>query len=58
MKLLALCSSLDLRRPYSSTPAWWQLLKGLYEIGVEVLATTYQGEAIESPWWTSVPNPC
>ena len=58
MKLLALCSSLDLRRPYSSTPAWWQLLKGLYEIGVEVLATTYQGEALESPWWTSIPNPC
>lgn len=58
MKILVLCSSLDLRQPYSSTPAWWQLLKGLYEIGVEVLATTYQGEALESLWWTSVPNPC
>jgi glycosyl transferase family 1 len=58
MKILAICSSLDLRQPYSSTPAWWQLLKGLYEIGVEVLATTYQGEAIESLWWTGVANPC
>lgn len=58
MKLLVLCSSLDLRQPYSSTPAWWQLLKGLYELGVEILATTYQGEAVESLWWTSVPNPC
>ncbi len=58
MKILALCSSLDLRYPYSSTPAWWQLLKGLYESGVEVLATTYQGEALESLWWASIPNPC
>lgn len=58
MKILAICSSLDLRQPFSSTPAWWQLLKGLYEIGVEVLATTYQGDALESLWWTSIPNPC
>ena len=58
MKILVICSSLDLRQPYSSTPAWWQLLKGLYEIGVDVLATTYQGEALESLWWTSIPNPC
>jgi hypothetical protein len=57
MKLLFVCSSLDLTQPFSATPAWWQLLKGLYEIGVEVLATTYQGPAIESLWWQSVPNP-
>ena len=30
MKLLVLVSSLDLRQPFSATPAWWQLLKGLY----------------------------
>ena len=57
MKLLVLASSLDLRRPFSATPAWWQLLKGLYEVGVEVIATPYQGAAIESLWWRSEPNP-
>ncbi|HVU10392.1 MAG TPA: glycosyltransferase [Phototrophicaceae bacterium] len=57
MKLLFLVSSLDLTQPFSATPAWWQLLKGLYEIGVEVIATPYQGPAIESLWWRAAPNP-
>ena len=57
MKLLFLVSSLDLTQPFSATPAWWQLMKGLYEIGVEVIATPYQGPAIESLWWRAAPNP-
>jgi len=57
MKLLFITSSLDLTQPFSATPAWWQLLKGLYEIGVEVVATTYQGPAIETLWWRALPNP-
>jgi glycosyltransferase involved in cell wall biosynthesis len=57
MKLLIVCSSLDLTQPFSATPAWWQLLKGLYEIGVEVIATPYQGPALESLWWRAEPNP-
>jgi glycosyltransferase involved in cell wall biosynthesis len=57
MKLLILVSSLDLTQPFSATPAWWQLLKGLYEEGVEVLAAPYQGPAVESLWWRAVPNP-
>ncbi len=58
MKLLAICSALDLKYRYGCIPAWWQLLKGLYELGVDVIATAYQGEAIESPWWRVYPNPC
>src|SRR6266567_4261460 len=57
MKLLIVASSLDLTQPFSATPSWWQLLKGLYEVGVDVLATTYQGPAIESLWWRALPNP-
>jgi hypothetical protein len=57
MKLLVIVSSLDLTQPFSATPAWWQLLKGLYEIGVNVIATPYQGPAIETPWWQAAPNP-
>lgn len=57
MKLLFVVSSLDLTEPFSATPSWWQLLKGLYEIGVEVIATPYQGPAIESLWWRAEPNP-
>ncbi|MBI5789487.1 MAG: glycosyltransferase [Candidatus Schekmanbacteria bacterium] len=58
MKILAVLSALDLKYRYGCTPAWWQLLKGLYENGVEVIATTYQGETVESPWWRVYPNPC
>lgn len=57
MKILVVVSSLDLTQPFSATPAWWQLLKGLYEIGVEVIATPYQGPAIESLWWRTERNP-
>ena len=57
MKLLFLVSSLDLTQPFSATPAWWQLFKGLYEAGVDVLAAPYQGPAVESLWWRAVPNP-
>ena len=57
MKLLIIPASLDLTQPFSATPAWWQLLKALYEIGVDVIATPYQGPAIESLWWRAEPNP-
>jgi glycosyltransferase involved in cell wall biosynthesis len=57
MKLLFLVSSLDLTKPFSATPAWWQLMKGLYEIGVEVIATPYEGPAVETLWWRAKPNP-
>ena len=58
MKILAICSALDLRLPYSCTPAWWQLLQALTKIGVEVVATPYAGAAMDTPWWTVYPNPC
>ena len=32
-------------------------MKALYEVGVEVIATPYQGPAIESLWWRAEPNP-
>ena len=57
MKLLIVVSSLDLTQPFSATPAFWQLMKALYEVGVEVVATPYQGPAIESLWWRAEPNP-
>lgn len=57
MKLIVVAASLDLTQPFSATPAWWQLLKAFYEIGVEVIATPYQGPAIESLWWRAAPNP-
>jgi glycosyltransferase involved in cell wall biosynthesis len=57
MKLLFVVSSLDLTVPLSATPAWWQLMKALYEVGVDVIATPYQGPAVESLWWRAEPNP-
>ena len=58
VKILAICSSLDLRLPYSCTPAWWQLLEALARAGAEVIVTPYAGHAVESPWWRAYENPC
>ena len=58
MKIFAIVSALDLRLPYSMTPAWWQLLKALNQSGAEVVVTPYAGRAVESPWWTAYENPC
>ncbi len=43
MKLMVVCSSLDLKAPFSATPAWWQLCKGLYEVGASLAVTAYHG---------------
>jgi hypothetical protein len=57
MRLLVVCSSLDLVAPFSATPAWWQLLKGMHEAGVNLLVTAYHGRVPETPWWHAYPNP-
>lgn len=55
--LLVACSSLDLRAPYSATPAWWQLLRALAAAGVTLHVTAYHGQVPATPWWTAHPNP-
>jgi hypothetical protein len=56
-KILAVASAVDLDFRYGCTPAWWQLWKGLYDVGVDLIVTPYRGRAIESPWWRTAPNP-
>src|SRR5438045_2845651 len=56
-KILAVASAVDLEFRYGCTPAWWQLWKGLYEAGCDLIVTPYRGRAIESPWWRTYPNP-
>ncbi len=58
MKLLTLTSALDLRLPYGCTNEWWHIFIALYELGVDLKVTTYQGHVIPSPWWESYENPC
>ena len=57
MKLLVVPASLDLRQPFSATPAWWQLLKALHEEGTDLIACPWQGPPIESLWWRAAANP-
>jgi hypothetical protein len=57
VKLLVAASAVDLDFRYGCTPAWWQLWKGLYEEGAELVVTPYRGRPIESPWWRVAPNP-
>jgi spore maturation protein CgeB len=56
-KVLVICSTLNLDYPYGATPAIWQLLKGLFEVGCDVIAIPYRGNSIRTPWWRSYPNP-
>ena len=56
-KILAVASATDLDFRYGCTPAWWQIWKGLNEVGVDLIVTPYRGRAIESPWWRTAPNP-
>ena len=56
-RILAVASAIDLDFRYGCTPAWWQLWKGLYEEGVDLIVTPYRGRPVESPWWRTAPNP-
>jgi hypothetical protein len=47
-KVLVICSTLNLDYPYGATPAIWQLLKGLFEVGCDVIAIPYRGKKRES----------
>jgi hypothetical protein len=57
-KILVVASAVDLDFRYGCTPAWWQLWKGLYEAGCDLIVTPYRGRPVESPWWRTYPNPC
>ena len=50
-KLVAVASAADLDFRYGCTPAWWQLWKGMHDVGVDLIVTPYRGKAIETPWW-------
>jgi spore maturation protein CgeB len=58
MKTLAVVSTIDLKNKLGCTPAWWQLLKALYETGHEVIVVPYLGRPVESLWWRTYANPC
>jgi hypothetical protein len=57
VKILILCSSIELSKPYGATPALWQLFKGFYDEGVYPLVVPYSGHAFDSFWWSSFQNP-
>jgi len=58
LKIVAICQCLDLaQKELGITPAWWQILKGLHELGVEVIAVPYYGNAVQSLWWSVYENP-
>jgi spore maturation protein CgeB len=57
MKILILCSTLDLSKPFGATPALWQLFKGLYEEGCLPLIIPYHGHAVDNFWWRCFENP-
>jgi len=57
MKLLAICSSIDLTVPGGGVPVYWQLLKGFHEAGTEIIIVTSRGKSFSSPWWRTYKKP-
>ncbi len=57
-KILIPISGLDLQLPFGAMNAIWQFLKGMYEIGIEPIVVPYAGDAKNSLWWKTYPNPC
>ncbi len=57
MKILFFCWAIDLRVASGIVPWWWQILKGLYELGQDLVVVPYYGEGVESLWWRTVENP-
>jgi len=57
MKILAVVSAIDLSLR-QAVPSWWQLFKGLYELGTDLVVIPYVGKSVESLWWRSYENPC
>jgi hypothetical protein len=56
-RILAVASAVELGFRYGCTPAWWQLWKALYEVGVDLTVAPYRGRPVESPWWRTASNP-
>ena len=48
-RILAVASAIDLDFRYGCTPAWWQLWKGMYEAGVDLVVTPYRGRPVGRP---------
>lgn len=57
MKVLALCSAIDLRIVGGCTPFYWGIFKALNQLGVEIAVVPFQGRCVETPWWKSFENP-
>lgn len=58
MKILVIASTIDLHNKLGCTPAWWQLLKAMSELGNDVIVVPYLGKPIDSLWWRTYNNPC
>jgi len=57
MKILIVCSTIDLKYKMGCTPAWWLLIKAIYEIGHDPIVVPYLGKPVDSLWWRTYPNP-
>jgi len=57
MKILAICSSIDLSLPGGGIPIWWQMLKSIHEVGAEVIVIPCWGKSFTSPWWRNYQKP-
>jgi len=57
MRILAICSGIDLSLPGGGVPIWWQMMKAIHEAGVEVIVTPCYGNSFASPWWRGYQKP-
>ena len=57
IKILTICSAIDLDIIGGMTPMYWQLFGKLNELGVEIIVIPIRGKALSSLWWRHYENP-
>ncbi len=57
MRILVICSTLDMEQPFGATPFVWQFLKGLHDSGSDLTVVPYYGPGVTTPWWHAERNP-
>lgn len=57
VRLLALCSAIDLEEKGGCTPFYWSLFAALSRLGVDITVMPFFGKPVQSLWWNIEKNP-
>ncbi len=56
MKIYVVCSSLVIEKKLGCVPVWWQFLKALNELGVQLVVSPWDQDVLNTLWWETYPK--